>query len=58
MESIYQCKLCGHVLTSRSKNDDALKQEINELLASGEVRGVDDIAKHYEVSKQTVQRWI
>lgn len=57
-EQVYQCKLCGHVLTSRSKNDDALKQEINELLASGEVRGVDDIAKHYEVSKRTVQRWI
>lgn len=57
-EQVYQCKSCGHVLTSRSKNGEILKKEINELLASGEVRDMDDIAKHYGVSKRTVQRWL
>ncbi|WP_373109622.1 IS1/IS1595 family N-terminal zinc-binding domain-containing protein [Enterococcus hirae] len=57
-EQVYQCKSCGHVLTKRSKNNESLKQEINELLASGKARDMDDIAKHYGVSKRTVQRWV
>lgn len=56
-EQVYQCKSCGHVLTSRSKNDEVLKKEINELLASGKVGDMNDIAKYYDVSKRTVQRW-
>lgn len=57
-EQVYQCKSCGHILTKRSKNNDALKKEIDELLSSGKVRDLDDIAKYYDVSKRTVQRWL
>lgn len=57
-EQVYQCKSCGHILTDRSKSNAYLKKEINELLALGEVRSLDDIAQHYNVSKRTVQRWI
>ncbi|MGO0154618.1 IS1/IS1595 family N-terminal zinc-binding domain-containing protein [Leuconostoc mesenteroides] len=57
-EQVYQCKSCKHILTRRSKNDDVLKKEINELLLSGEVRDMNDIATHFDVSKRTVQRWL